>query len=72
MKKILLSLLGICLTLNVFAQAPLTREEKMESWNEAKFGLFVHWGIGGAERPYSEGEEIRPITEKEAEAWLKK
>ncbi|MBR1574872.1 MAG: alpha-L-fucosidase [Bacteroidales bacterium] len=47
MRKTLYCLLSLCLALNLSAQAPLTQEEKMEWWNEAKFGLFVHWG------PYS-------------------
>ena len=46
-KSILASALALCLSLGALAQPVLTQEEKMEWWNEAKFGLFVHWG------PYS-------------------
>ena len=24
---------------------PLTKEERMEWWHEARFGLFIHWGL---------------------------
>ena len=27
-------------------------------------------GLGGVDSPYNSGEDIRPITEKEAKAWL--
>jgi alpha-L-fucosidase len=46
-KSILASALALCLSLGALAQPVQTQEEKMEWWNEAKFGLFVHWG------PYS-------------------
>ena len=35
-------------------------------------GLYFLWGIGGADSPYNAGEDIRPISEKEAKAWMKK
>ena len=47
MKKILVILFACCLSVGLFAQKDQTQAEKMEWWNEAKFGLFVHWG------PYS-------------------
>ena len=46
-KSILVSALALCLSLGALAQPVQSQEEKMEWWNEAKFGLFVHWG------PYS-------------------
>ena len=47
MKKLFSVLCVLGASLSLFAQAPLTQEEKMAWWNDAKFGLFVHWG------PYS-------------------
>ena len=45
MKKTLLTLLiALGETLSLCAQPPLVQEQKMADWNEAKFGLFVHWG----------------------------
>ena len=47
MKKLFLFFCACSASLTLFAQTPLTQDEKMAWWNEAKFGLFVHWG------PYS-------------------
>lgn len=48
MKKTLFAaVLALLLSLNTYGQNVLTQDEKMQWWNEAKFGLFVHWG------PYS-------------------
>ena len=46
---------------------PAGYEEKLY---KTKGGLYFVWGLGGADSPYSEGEDIRPLTEKEAKAWL--
>jgi len=42
-----------------------------ETLYKTKGGLYFLWGIGGTESPYNTGEDIRPVTEKEAKAWLK-
>lgn len=45
MKKILFALvilIGIQPVL--MAQKPLTRDERMQWWREARFGMFIHWG----------------------------
>lgn len=42
-----------------------------ETLYKTKGGLYFLWGIGGTESPYNSGEDIRPVTEKEAKAWLK-
>ena len=48
MRKLLLTILSVCLLLNAFAQekqnGKLSHDAKMAWWREAKFGLFVHWG----------------------------
>lgn len=41
-----------------------------EALYKTKGGLYFMWGIGGADSPYNSGEDIRPLTEEEAEAWL--
>ena len=46
---------------------PAGYEEKLY---KTKGGLYFVWGLGGADSPYGEGEDIRPLTEKEAKAWL--
>jgi len=46
MKKFSLILLAsIVLASNVFAQKPKTDDPKMDWWKEAKFGMFIHWGL---------------------------
>ena len=42
-----------------------------ETLYKTKGGLYFMWGLGGIYSPYASGEEeIRPITEAEAMAWL--
>ncbi|MDO4890920.1 MAG: hypothetical protein Q3963_06115 [Coriobacteriaceae bacterium] len=41
-----------------------------ETLFKTKGGLYFLHGIGGAESPYPAGEDIVPITEAEANAWL--
>ncbi len=47
MKKLLLtSLLAWLLIANAaMSQTTLTKDERMQWWREARFGLFVHWGV---------------------------
>ena len=42
-----------------------------ETLYQTKGGLYFLWGLGGADSPYNSGEDIRPLSEKEAKAWLK-
>ena len=41
-----------------------------ETLYKTKGGLFFLHGIGGAESPYAEGEDIRPVAADDAQAWL--
>ena len=41
-----------------------------ETLFKTKGGLSFLCGVGGEESPYAAGEDIRPISEAEAEAWL--
>ncbi len=48
MKRKLSIFLLLCLTtIGCVGQRSLSQEQKMAWWQEAKFGMFVHWG------PYS-------------------
>jgi len=41
-------------------QAPVTKEERLEWWKDARFGMFIHWGpvsIKGTEIGWSRGRE---------------
>ena len=44
MKKYLLFLFVIFLAQQVSAQQ-LPKEERMKWWREARFGMFIHWGV---------------------------
>ncbi len=44
MKKIIVYLLAMMMTLSVGAKQKQIPVNKMDWWQEAKFGLFVHWG----------------------------
>ena len=44
MKKLIVYLLAMMMTLSVGAKQKQTPVNKMDWWQEAKFGLFVHWG----------------------------
>ena len=45
MKKFITLLLSIICFLNpAFAADENSQEQKMKWWNDAKFGMFVHWG----------------------------
>ena len=41
-----------------------------ETIYQTKAGLYFACGRGGVESPYAEGEDIRPLSADEAEAWL--
>lgn len=34
-----------CTLQPVFAQKALTRDQRMEWWRDARFGMFIHWGV---------------------------
>lgn len=43
---IFLLLAAICLLIpSAYSQKTLTKEERMGWWREAKFGMFIHWGV---------------------------
>jgi alpha-L-fucosidase len=45
-RKILLAITAIIiLTQPVFSQKSLTKDERMAWWRDAKFGMFIHWGV---------------------------
>jgi len=41
-----------------------------ETLYKTKGGLYFLWVLGGSESPYNHGEDIRPMTEAVAKAWL--
>jgi alpha-L-fucosidase len=58
MKKTLL-LAAICMYANILASAQsVTRDERMEWWREARFGMFIHWGVYAQLAGSWQGHEI--------------
>src|SRR3954453_15506474 len=45
MKKVMLFLIAFsCTMLSVFSQQ-LPKDQRMKWWREARFGMFIHWGV---------------------------
>jgi alpha-L-fucosidase len=43
-KKLLFAVACTCLALSVFSQQ-VSKDERMKWWREARFGMFIHWGV---------------------------
>nr|WP_121271968.1 alpha-L-fucosidase [Pedobacter schmidteae] len=44
-RKLLLIVTVLMIAQPVFSQKALTKDERMAWWREAKFGMFIHWGV---------------------------
>jgi len=42
---------------------PLPKDERMEWWREARFGMFIHWGLYAVPAGEWKGEKVRGIGE---------
>ncbi len=63
-KRILIVLLIIISGFhNSFAQKQLSDEERMQWWKEAKFGMFIHWGISSIWGGNYDGKKIKGNSE---------
>ena len=70
MKNLVLSAFLVLMTLSCGTEknqgnaAPLTeRDQRMEWWRDARFGLFIHWGLYAQPAGVWKGEEIPGISE---------
>ena len=64
MKKYCLALLTFCLLIqSTNAQKVLTQDERMQWWRDARFGLFIHWGLYAIPAGEWKGKEIAGIGE---------
>lgn len=52
--------MSFCLMLNLFSQE---KPDKMEWWREAKFGMFIHWGVYSVPAGYYHGRPVKGIGE---------
>lgn len=53
-------LLTTLISMNSFSQIP---ESKMDWWEDAKFGMFIHWGVYAVPAGIYDGKEINGIGE---------
>lgn len=68
MKKTILTLTIILLIGQIMGQQPaaqkvLTKDERMAWWREARFGMFIHWGVYAIPAGIWNGREIGGIGE---------
>jgi len=64
MKKLIITLTAILLLLQgAFAQKVLTKDERMPWWREARFGMFIHWGVYSVPAGTWDGRQIGGIGE---------
>jgi alpha-L-fucosidase len=64
MKKTIITLTAILLlSQGVFAQKVLTKDERMQWWREARFGMFIHWGVYSIPAGTWNGRQIGGIGE---------
>lgn len=64
MKKHFLFLFALfCAAHTLFAQGALTRDQRMQWWREARFGMFIHWGVYAVPAGTYEGHQIGRAAE---------
>ena len=62
-KTIIVLTVLLLLGQGVFAQKVLTKDERMEWWREARFGMFIHWGVYSLPAGTWDGRQIGNIGE---------
>lgn len=62
MKRIALPLMIFCLLNSVQSQPP-SNDERMKWWREARFGMFIHWGVYAVPAGIHKGQKINRIGE---------
>lgn len=64
MKKTVLTMAVLLIVFQgLFAQKVLTNDERMEWWREARFGMFIHWGVYSLPAGIWDGRQIGGIGE---------
>ena len=64
MKKILIAFALLALFINAsWAQQEITQEQRMKWWRDARFGMFIHWGLYAIPAGEWKGKEIAGIGE---------
>ena len=64
MKKVIVTCVVIFLMVQInMAQKTLTKDERMQWWREARFGMFIHWGVYAVPAGTWDGRQIGGIGE---------
>jgi len=64
MKKTIITLSAIIFLLQgINAQTTLTKDQRMQWWREARFGMFIHWGVYSVPAGTWSGRQIGSIGE---------
>lgn len=64
MKKVLFILTAYLFSMQtISAQDTLTRDQRMKWWREARFGMFIHWGVYAQLAGVYDGHEINKAGE---------
>ncbi len=62
-QTIIVVLIAFYMGQNISAQKELTRDERMAWWREARFGMFIHWGVYSIPAGTWNGHQIGNIGE---------
>ncbi len=68
MKKLMVTIVLLASLTGLQSQTFSSKEERLEWWKDARFGMFIHWGpvsLKGTEISWSRGREI-PVAEYDA------
>lgn len=66
MKKVVSAIVLLGLLQGALAQTSVqstSRDKRMEWWREARFGMFIHWGVYSVPAGYYNGQSIKGIGE---------
>lgn len=63
MKKIFISFAFILFLANSLYGQGLSKDQRMEWWREARFGMFIHWGVYAVPAGTHNGQKINRIGE---------
>jgi alpha-L-fucosidase len=64
MKKTIITLTALMFLMSgTFSQTTLSKEERMKWWREARFGMFIHWGVYSLPAGTWNGHQIGSIGE---------
>lgn len=64
MKKVISFFAAVLLLLNMsYSQTTLSKDQRMQWWREARFGMFIHWGVYSVPAGMWDGRQIGGIGE---------